>query len=87
MKKYRSPLHIFGFLLIIFSIIAFLVSMVLCYIGENKGIISLFISLFVFFIGYKTYNRGKLQTEKHFGNDNKNKDEDENIYIDTLKKD
>ena len=87
MKKYRSPLHIFGFLLIIFSIVAFIVSMVLCYIGENKGLISLFISLIVFFIGYKIYNRGKIQTENHFGNDNRNKNEDENIYKDTVKKD
>ena len=85
-KKYRSALQTFGSILLIISIIAFIVSMILCYIGETKGIISIFISLFLFLIGYNAYNKGKIQTEKHFGNDN-NKDEDENIYKDTLKKD
>ena len=87
MKKYRSALQIFGSILLIISIIAFIVSMILCYIGETKGIISIFISLILFLIGYNAYNKGKIQTEKYFGNDNKNKDEDENIYKDTLKKD
>ncbi len=87
MKKYHSPLQIFGTALLIISIVAFIVSMILCYIGEIKGVITIFISLFLFYIGYKTYDKGKIKTENHFGNDNLNKEEDENIYMDTVKKD
>ena len=87
MKKYRSPLHIFGFILMLISTIAFIVSMILCYIEKIEGIIYAFVSLILFLIALKCYNKGKIKTESHYGNDSTNRNEDENIYKDTQKKD
>ncbi len=86
MKKYRSPLQVFGAILFVLSIITFAISLLLCCIGKDSGIIPLFISLLLMFIAYKTFIAGKYNTERHYGAKYK-RYEDENIYKDTQKKD
>ncbi len=84
MRKYHSPLQIFGTILFILSVITFIISLIFCALGKDEGIIPLFVSLLIMFIAYKAYVSGKYKTEQHYGAKYK-KDDDENIYHDYRK--
>lgn len=89
MKRKPCFLEILGRFLIVISVALFIISLIECYVGNDKGVFKIFIALFIFFIGYKIFYFGKSITDRRLGNDNHGEDlnDDENIYKDTLKKD